>query len=189
MNWKWLRCIICRAASLALLMGCALARAEKGIERLASTLMMVALVSANLFALRNYYVSDNPWEKSDLRDGAHEVAEGFRAGDVVVHSSQFTYRPFQYYLGDQVIQGVVRQPEKLSHLFAVIGDGHLPQNGANFKRIWLVLYPDFKEQGFDEKVHGWMDIHHHFVQMLYSSPTLFIGLYERQGSDLAPVIE
>jgi uncharacterized membrane protein len=184
------RTLVYTTPALALLIGCALARAERRTERLASTLMAVALVSANLFALRNYYVSDNPWVKSDLRDGAHEVAEGFRAGDVVVHSSQFTYRPFQYYLGDRVIQGVVRQPEKSSHhLFAVIGDGHLPQNGANFKRIWLVLYPDFKEQGFDEKVHGWMDIHHHFVQMLYSSPTLFIGLYERQGSDLAPVIE
>jgi hypothetical protein len=127
--------------------------------------------------------------KSDLREGANEIAGNFRAGDVIVHSSQFTYRPFQYYLGDQVIQGVVRQPEKLSHLFAVIGDGHLPQNGADFKRIWLVLYPDFKEQGFDEKVHKWMDFHHHFVQVLHSSPTLFIGLYERQGSELAPVIE
>jgi len=183
------RTLVYTTPALALLMGCTLARAEKGIERLASTLMVVALVSANLFALRNYYLSDNPWVKSDLREGAHEVARDFRAGDVIVHSSQFTYRPFQYYLGDRVIQGVVRQPEKLSHLFAVIGDGHLPQNGADFKRIWLVLYPDFKEQGFDEKVHKWMDAHHHYVQVLHSSPTLFIGLYERQGSELAPVIE
>ena len=183
------RTLVYTTPALALLMGCALARAERGIERLASTLMLVALVSANLFALKNYYLSDNPWVKSDLREGAHEVARDFRAGDVIIHSSQFTYRPFQYYLGDRVIQGVVRQPEKLAHLFAVIGDGLLPQNDANFRRIWLVLYPDFKEWGFDEKIHEWMDVHHHFVRVLHSSPTLFIGLYERQGSELAPVIE
>jgi mannosyltransferase len=183
------RTLVYTTPALALLIGCALARAENGIECLASTLMVVALVSANFFALRNYYASENPWVKSDLREGAHEVAGNFHAGDVIVHSSQFTYRPFQYYLGDRVLQGVVRQPEQLAHLFAVIGDGHLPQNDANFRRIWLVLYPDFKEQGFDEKVHKWMDGHHQFVRVLHSSPTLFIGLYDRQGPELAPVIE
>jgi uncharacterized membrane protein len=183
------RTLVYTTPASALLMGCALGRAEKGLERWAGALIVIALVSANVFALRNYYSSDNPWVKSDLRGGAQEVAGEFQAGDVVVHSSQFTYRPFQYYLGDHVVEGVVRQPEKLSHLFAVIGDGHLPQNVTDFKRIWLVLYPDFKNQGFDEKVRQWMDAHHHFVRVLRSSPTLSIGLYERQGSELAPVIE
>ncbi len=183
------RTLVYTTPALALLLGCALEQAEKGIERWASALIAMALVSANLFALRNYYFSDNPWVKSDLREGAHEVAGEFRAGDVIVHSSQFTYRPFQYYLGDRVAEGVVRQPEKLSHLFAVIGDGHLPQNAVDFSRIWLVLYPDFKNQGFDEKVRQWMDAHHHFVRVLRSSPTLFIGLYERRGAELAPAIE
>ena len=183
------RTLVYTTPALALLMGCALARAEKGIERLAGTLMVVILVSANLFALRNYYISDNPWVKSDLREGADEVARDLRAGDVIVHSSQFSYRPFQYYLGDRVVEGVVRQPEKLPHLFAVTGDGQLPQDGKNFRRIWLVLYPDFKNQDFHEKVRTWMDGHHHFVQALHSSSTLFIGLYECQGAELAPVIE
>jgi hypothetical protein len=88
-----------------------------------------------------------------------------------------------------VVEGVVRQPEKLPHLFAVIGNGQLPQDGKNFRRIWLVLYPDFKNQDFQEKVRTWMDSHHHLVQVLHSSSTLFIGLYERQGPELAPVIE
>jgi mannosyltransferase len=183
------RTLVYTMPALALLMGCALVRAEKGIERWTSALVVATLVSANLFALKNYYVSDNPWVKSDLREGAHEVAGEFRAGDVIVHSSQFTYRPFQYYLGDHVVEGVVRQPEKLSHLFAVIGDGHLPQNVTDFSRIWLVLYPDFKNQGLDEEVRQWMDVHHHFVHVLRSTPTLFIGLYERQGPELAPGIE
>jgi mannosyltransferase len=183
------RTLVYTTPALALLIGCALARAENEIERLAGVLMVMVLVSANLFALGNYYFTDNPWVKSDLRDGAHEIAKNFRGGDVIVHSSQFSYRPFQYYLGDGAIQGIVRQPEKLSHLFAVIGDGRLPQNSADFKRIWLVLYPDFKNPDLDEKVHKWMDLHHHFVQVLHSSPTLFIALYERQGTELAPVIE
>ena len=152
------------------------------------TARCITLIATNLFALRNYYGSVNAWVKSDLRDGAHEVAADYRVGDVVVHSSQFSYRPFQYYLGERVQQGVVRQPEQLSRLFGVIGDGRLPQGGAGFHRIWLVLYPDFKNQGVDEKVHEWMNSHHHFVQALHNSPTLFIGLCERQGAELAPAI-
>ena len=183
------RTLVYTTPALALLMGCALARSENGIGRLTSTLMVVVLVSANLFALRNYYVADNPWVKSDLREGADEVASGFRAGDVIIHSSQFSYRPFQYYLNDRVVEGVVKQPEELPHLFAVIGDGRLPTNSAGFQRIWLVLYPDFKNEGVGEKIRTWMDSHHHFVQVLHNSPTLFIGLYERQGSELTPVIE
>ncbi|HXI85657.1 MAG TPA: glycosyltransferase family 39 protein [Verrucomicrobiae bacterium] len=183
------RTLVYTTPALALLVGCSLARTGNRIEHLTGALVAVALVSANLFALKNYYFSDNPWVKSDLREGTHEIARNLRAGDVIVHSSQFSYRPFQYYLANQTIQGVVRQPEKLSHLFAVIGDGQLPQNRPDLRRIWLVLYPDFKNQGFDEKVRDWMDVHHHFVQVLHNSPTLFIGLYERQGSELAPVIE
>jgi mannosyltransferase len=183
------RTLVYTTPALALLIGCALARAEKGIDRLVSALIVLALVSANLFALDNYYFSANPWVKSDLRQGAEEVAKDYHAGDVIVHSTQFSYRPFQYYLADEVVQGVVKQPERLTHLFAVIGDGHLPQNGAECRRIWLVLYPDFKNQGSDETVHNWMDQHHHLLEVLYNSPTLFVALYERQGPELAPVMK
>jgi mannosyltransferase len=183
------RTLVYTTPALALLVGCTLARAEKGAKRLVIAIMAGVLVSTNAFALGNYYSSGNPWVKSDLREGAHEVVRDFRVGDVIVHSSQFTYRSFQYYLGDHVIQGVVRQPEKLSHLFAVIGDGRLPQDGADYKRIWLILYPDFKEKGFDEKVLEWMDQHHHFVRWLHSSPTLLIGLYDRQDPELASAIK
>ena len=183
------RTLVYTTPALALLVGCALAGAGNRIEHLAGALVAVALVSANLFALKNYYFSDNPWIKSDLREGTHEIARNLRAGDVIVHSSQFSYRPFQYYLGDRVIQGVVRQPEKLAHLFGVIGDGQLPQGSKNISRIWLVLYPDFKNQGFDEKVLEWMDQHHHFVRWLHSSSTLLIGLYDRQDPELASAIK
>ena len=81
------------------------------------------------------------------------------------------------------------QPEKLTHLFAVIGDGHVPENGMAIQRIWLVLYSDFKNQGSDEAVHNWMDQHHRLLQVLHNSPTLFIALYERQGPDLTPAIK
>jgi hypothetical protein len=62
-------------------------------------------------------------------------------------------------------------------------------DSANFWRIWLVLYPDFKNPDFHETIRTWMDSHHHFVRTIHSSPTLFIGLYERQGSELTPRFE
>ncbi len=180
------RTLVYTTPALALLVGCAMAVAEKGVERLMSVVIGVALVSANLFALDHYHFSVNAWVKSDLRQGAAEVARDYRVDDVIVHSTQFSYRPFQYYLATETVQGVVGQPEKLTHLFAAIGDGHLPENGTPFQRIWLVLYSDFKNQGSDEAVHNWMDQHHRLLQVLHNSPTLFIALYERQGPDLAP---
>jgi uncharacterized membrane protein len=183
------RTLVYTTPALALLVGCALAVAEKGVGRLMSVVMGVTLASANLFALDHYHFSANAWVKSDLRQGADEVAKDYRAGDVIVHSTQFSYRPFQYYLAQETVQGVVGQPENLTHLFAVIGDERLPENGTAFKRIWLVLYSDFKNQGSDAVVHNWMDQHHRLLQVLHNSPTLFIALYERQGPDLAPAIK
>jgi uncharacterized membrane protein len=183
------RTLVYTTPALALLVGCAFAIAEKRMGYLMGVVMGVTLASANLFALDNYYFSANPWVKSDLHQGAEEVTKDYHAGDVIVHSTQFSYRPFQYYLADEVVQGIVKQPEKLTYLFAVIGDGHLPQNGADFKRIWLVLYPDFKNQGSDEAVHNWMDQHHHLLRVVHNSPTLFIALYERQGPELAPAMK
>ncbi len=184
------RTLVYTTPALALLMGCALARAENVIERPVVALLAVALVSANIFALGNYYFSDNPWVKSDLRKGALEIAVRLRPGDVIIHSSQFSYRPFQYYLGDRIAQGVARKLEDLPHFYRVIGDGQPPGDGTNYKRIWLVLYTDFRNPDAWEKVIEWMDNHHHHaVQFIHSSPGLLIGLYERTGAELMPRFE
>jgi hypothetical protein len=77
----------------------------------------------------------------------------------------------------------------LPHLFRVTGDGRLPQSTNGFQRIWLVLYPDFAHPGVADKDHGWMDQHHQFVRVLHDFGTVFVGLYERRDSQLAPTGE
>ena len=80
-------------------------------------------------------------------------------------------------------------PVYLPHLFPVTGDGRLPSATGNFQRIWLVLYPDHFHPDRAEKTRDWMNQHHHFVQALYDSSTVFVGLYERQDPQLAPAYE
>jgi hypothetical protein len=120
---------------------------------------------------------------------AGKLVGEFRTGDIIVHTSEFSYRPFEYYLGTNVAQGVIRAPVYLSHLFRVTGDGRLPQSTGGFQRIWLVLYPDQFHPEIAEKSHGWMDQHHQFVRALHNSSTVFVGLYERRDPQLAPTSE
>jgi hypothetical protein len=124
-----------------------------------------------------------------LRVAAGKLAREFQSGDIIVHSSEFSYRPLEYYLGDGVAQGVITAPVYLPHLFRVTGDGRLPQSTSGFNRIWLVLYPDFAHPGVPEKTRDWMDNHHHFLQPLHDSSTVFVGLYERQDPQLVPTGE
>ena len=53
------RVLVCTAPTLALLLGCAAAQAGKAIARATVVLVIVALLSATLYALRNYYFSEN----------------------------------------------------------------------------------------------------------------------------------
>jgi uncharacterized membrane protein len=179
------RVLVCTTPALALLMGCAAVQAGRAVARAIVAFAVAALLVANVYALRNYYFSNNGWVKSDLRVAAGKIAREFRSGDIIVHSSEFSYRPFEYYLGDGVAQGVITAPVYLAHLFQVTGDGRLPQSTSGFKRIWLVLYPDFAHPGVPEKTRDWMDHHHHFLQPLHNSSMVFVGLYERQDAPLA----
>lgn len=183
------RVLVCTTPAFALLVGCAVVQASKTIERAAVALAAIALLAANAYALRNYYVSDNPWIKSDLRDAADELAREFRAGDIIMHTTEFSYRPFECYLGQNVGQGVVTPPRYLAHLFRVTGDGQLPESTTSFHRIWLVLYPDQFHPDTANKTRDWMNLHHHFVRSLHESSTVFVGLYERQDPQLVPLIE
>ena len=180
------RVLVCTAPALALLLGCATVQAGQTIARALAVFVTVALLLANLYALRNYYFLENAWVKSDLREAAGKLAREFRAGDIVVHTSEFSYRPFEYYLGDGVVQGVATPPVYLSHLFRVTGDGRLPSSTGGFQRIWLVLYPDFAHPGVPERARAWMDQHHRFVQLLHESSMAFVGLYERNDAQLIP---
>jgi uncharacterized membrane protein len=183
------RALVFTTPAFALLVGCAVAQPGKTAARLAIGFGALALLAANLYALRNYYSSENAWVKSDLRVAAGKLVGEFRTGDIIVHTSEFSYRPFEYYLGTNVAQGVIRAPVYLSHLFRVTGDGRLPQSTGGFQRIWLVLYPDQFHPEIAEKSHGWMDQHHQFVRALHNSSTVFVGLYERRDPQLAPTSE
>ncbi len=180
------RALLCTTPPLALLLGCAVTQPGKMATRTVLVLTGIALFVANLYALRNYYFLENRWVKSDLREAAGKVAKEFQAGDVVVHITESSLRPFQCYLGDGVGQGVIDPPAYLPHKFRVIGDERLPQSTSEFRRIWLVLYPDRFHPNLAETTRNWMNHHHHFVRALYDSGTVFVGLYERQDPQLVP---
>ncbi len=180
------RVLLCTTSPLALLLGCAMTQPRKMASRAVLVLTGIALLVANLYALRNYYFLENRWVKSDLREAAGKLAKEFQAGDVVVHITESSFRPFQWYLGDGVGQGVIDPPVYQPHLFRVTGDGRLPQSTSGFRRIWLVLYPDQFHPDLAGTTHDWMNRHHHFVRALYDSSTVFVGLYERLDPQLAP---
>ncbi len=180
------RVLLCTTPPLALLLGCAVSQPCKMAARAVLVLAGIALLVANLYALRNYYFLENRWVKSDLREAAVRLAKEFQAGDVVVHITESSFRPFQCYLGDGVRQGVIDPPVYQPHLFRVTGDGRLPQSTSGFRRIWLVLYPDQFHPDLAETTHDSMNHHHHFVRALYDSNAVFVGLYERQDAQLVP---
>ncbi|MGD1018260.1 MAG: glycosyltransferase family 39 protein [Verrucomicrobiia bacterium] len=180
------RVLLCTTPPFALLLGCAVTRPGKMAARTVLALTGIALLAANLYALRNYYFLENRWVKSDLRDAAGKLTKEFRAGDIVVHITESSFRPFQYYLGDGVGQGMIDPPVYQPHLFPVTGDGRLPPSTSGIRRIWLVLYPDQFHPDLAQTTREWMNHHQHFVQTLYDSGSVFVGLYECQGPQLAP---
>jgi mannosyltransferase len=183
------RALVYTAPALALLVGCAVAQPAGTAPRITVVASVAVLLVANLFALQSYYFSENAWIKSDLRSAASDLGKEFQTGDIVLHTSEFSYRPFEYYLGRDVAQGVVPPPKYLSHLFRVTGDGQLPKSTTSFHRIWLVLYPDQFHPDLATQTRDWMNHHHHFVQTLHDSSTVFIGLYDRRDPQLAPASE
>jgi uncharacterized membrane protein len=180
------RVLLCTTPPLALLLGCAASQPGKMVTRAVPVLTGIALLVANLYALRNYYFLQNRWVKSDLRVTANKLAKEFQAGDVVVHITESSFRPFQWYLGDEIGQGMIDPPVYEPHLFRVTGDGRLPQSTTGFRRIWLVLYPDQFHPDLAEITRNWMNHHHHFVRAIHDANGVFVGLYERQDPQLVP---
>ncbi|MGD0057853.1 MAG: glycosyltransferase family 39 protein [Verrucomicrobiia bacterium] len=180
------RVLLCTTPPLALLLGCALTQRGKMATRAILVLTAIVLLIANVYALQNYYFLENRWVKSDLREAAGKLAREFRAGDVVVHITESSFRPFQCYLAESIGQGMIDPPVYQPHLFGVTGDGRLPQSTGEIRRIWLVLYPDQFHPDLAETTRNWMNQHHHFVRAVYDSSTIFVGLYERQDPQLVP---
>ncbi len=163
------RALLMVTPAFALLIGCAAADAK-------GATLAVLLAAANLFALQRYYFTPNPWIRSPLREAAETIGRHYRSDDIVVHSSRFSYRPFQFYLGDKVIQGLVRPTDEEPSLCRAIGNGRLPSQTP--RRIWLVLWPDFQQPGFHNQVLAEMNARHPRHREVFSSPQLLVMLYD-----------
>jgi hypothetical protein len=168
------RALVMVTPAFALLVGLASAHTEKGRWVPLAPILAVLLAAANLFALQRYFFTPNPWIRSPLREAAGIVARAYRQGDVVVHSSRFSYRPFQFYLG--ATQGLVRPTDNEPSLYRVIGNGQLPSSAP--KRTWLVLWPDFQQPRFHNQVLAEMNARHPRHREVFSSPQLLVMLYE-----------
>jgi hypothetical protein len=180
------RVILYIAPAFALLIGWGMARLYASRHRVLATACGCALMAFNLFALQGYYFNDNWWVKSPLHEVSAQVAGELRHGDIVIHSSRFSYRPFQYYAGDRVTQGLLVETENLPRLFRVIGNSQLPKDTAPFRRIWLVLYPDFQQPGLHQRVLEWTNRRHTLRRVVYDSRTLYVALYDRSDAALTP---
>jgi len=163
------RALVMATPAFALLVGCG-ATDSKGVA------MAAVLAVANLFALQRYYFTENRWIRSPLRDASEMVAKEFQPGDAVVHSSRFSYRSFQFYLGDKAAQGLVRPDDGEPSLYRAIGNGQLPTGMP--RRIWLVLWPDFQQPGFHNQVLTEMNARHPRHREVFSSPQLLVMLYD-----------
>ncbi len=136
----------------------------------------VLLAGANLFALQRYHFTGNSWVRGPFREVSALVAKEMKQGDVVLHSSRFSYRPFQFYLGGEAAQGLVRPANEEPSLCRVIGDGRVASSAA--RRTWLVLWPDFQQPNFHNQVFAQMNARYPRHREVFSSPQLLVMLYE-----------
>jgi hypothetical protein len=141
--------------------------------------MALVLIAGNLFALQSYFFADNirvtTWIRSPLRDISRQIAGEFREGDVVLHSSRFSYRPFQFYLGEKVAQGMADPTQEPALVTQLIGDGRIR---PEFRRVWLVLQPDFQHPRRHVELLEQVRQGYRQVKLLHESPQLFVALYE-----------
>jgi uncharacterized membrane protein len=180
------RAILFIVPAFALILGGGMSLSRTSWTRDSAAVGLGLLALFNLYALWNYYSAENWWVKSPLREMSALVGREFRQGDLVIHFSRFSYRPFQYYLGDRVVQGLIQETENTPALFQVMGDSRLPAEREHFRRIWLVLQHDFQHPGLDLRLLQWMNQHHHRLRIVHDSRNLFVGLYERRSAELVP---
>jgi len=170
------RSLVFVAPAFAVTVGWALADAPRRLG-LACGLL---LAGANLFGLAMYFTEPNPWVRSDLRAAAWQVADEFRQGDLVIHTSRFSYRPFQYYVGDEITQGLEQETEAMPKLFEVIGDSRPLADWTPYRRVWVVRYADFQRSQAGEQVRDWLRSGFDAGRELYRGDRFHITRYERR---------
>jgi 4-amino-4-deoxy-L-arabinose transferase-like glycosyltransferase len=170
------RSIVFVAPAFALLVGGAAATGNVWARGAAGL-----VVGANLVALANYYWQPNLMTKSSLRVAAQQVAAAAQPGDLVVHTSRFTYRSFQVYLGDRVRQGLEQETEEMPALFRVIGDSRLPVNWIAAPRIWLVTCADFQRRDAGNILGAVVSQTHDYRQQVLADAWMQVELYVRRA--------
>jgi uncharacterized membrane protein len=180
------RAILFVAPAFGLLIGCAATQLFRDRRRTIALIGVGTILVLNAHALHGYYVRDNVWVKSPLRAVCVSLTREIQPGDIVVHTSEFTYRPMQVYLEEATPQCVLGTPDKRPGLLGIIGDGHVPTETASCRRIWLIAYPDFLRPGLHHRAVEWMDAHHLRMKVLQDSPMLFVALYDRDPSAWIP---
>jgi 4-amino-4-deoxy-L-arabinose transferase-like glycosyltransferase len=174
------RVILFVAPAFALVMGLAVTQLVENRQRIWAGLMAGVLIALNLHALHGYYTRENWWIKAPFRELAAAIAGKIEPTDVVLHTSEFTYRPLQIYLGDTVRQGVVPVFDSEPGVLKIIGDGKL----TKAQRIWLVAFPNFRHPNLHHCVTNWMNQHHHLRQELIVTNRLYVAIYESTDARL-----
>lgn len=180
------RAVLYVVPPFCLLIGWGASRARAPTARYAAGSALGLLVILNLNALWRYYSPENWWIKSAVREVCAKVGNKLQDGDIVVHSSKFSHRPFQYYLKGRLAQGAIIKTADTPRLFQAIGDYEFPKHTEHFKRIWLVVQRDFQYPGVDQRVGGWMDRHHRPLRTIHDSSSPKVYLYEKVHPELAP---
>jgi 4-amino-4-deoxy-L-arabinose transferase-like glycosyltransferase len=153
------RTLVMVAPAFALLLGLAVVSSQSGRWLSLKAMMTALVVAGNLVALSRYYWGENAWIRSDLRAAAARVVAEYRPGDLVVHTSRFSYRPFQFYLDPAIPQAVEKETEAMPALFKVIGSRGLPADATGVRRVWLVLFPDFQRRDAGTATAAWLQKH------------------------------
>ena len=141
------------------------------------------------YGVFHYFADPNWWIRPPHREIAERLARICQDGDLIVHVSRFTYRPYQFYQRGRCAAGLIRETEDTPGLFRVIGDSGLPQDTSAVKRIWLVAYDDFQQPREARKIAGWMNRFHVRKEVLLADRLNFVALYERKDPRVAPPIE
>jgi len=148
----------------------------------------VALISVlSAVSLRAYLFEPNWWAKSAARRIAKMIDEFYSDGDIVIHTSRFSFRPLQYYLkGRDIEMCLIKETEELPKLFELIGRFDCPQDESSVKRIWFVGYSDFQDAGYHQRAFDWYAKNHRFIEVSYFDDFFLIGLFGRGSGRLTP---
>jgi 4-amino-4-deoxy-L-arabinose transferase-like glycosyltransferase len=163
-----------------------LARSRGALSAAATLLLFFA---GSVYGTARYFADPNPLIRPPHREVARRLANRCEDGDLVVHVSRFTYRPYQVYQDGRCAAGLLRETEDLPGLFAVIGDSRLHRDARGVDRIWLVAYDDFQQRGLAKRVVGWMNGHHERKEVLFADRRVFVALYQRKDDRAWPEVQ